>query len=38
VKTGKQLAADVQFKIDHIQGEISGREKRIQALLGEGTG
>jgi hypothetical protein len=35
VKTGKQLAGDVQFQIDHIQGEITGREQRIQALLGE---
>jgi hypothetical protein len=34
VKTGKELAADVQRHIDEIQGEISGRERRIQALLG----
>jgi hypothetical protein len=35
VKTGKELAADVQRHIDEIQREITGREQRIQALLGE---
>jgi hypothetical protein len=35
VKTGKELAADVQRHIDEIQGEITGREQRIQALVGE---
>jgi hypothetical protein len=35
VKTGKTLAADVQRHIDEIQGEIKGREQRIQALVGE---
>jgi hypothetical protein len=35
VKTGTGLAADVQRHISEIQGEIDGRERRIQALLAE---
>ena len=38
LKDGNCLAADVQLKISHIEAEISDREQRIQALLGEGTG
>ena len=33
--SGNELAAEVQKKIVHLQGEIDGRERRIQVLLGE---
>jgi len=33
--TGAELAANVQRNIATIQAEIAGRERRIQALLGE---
>ena len=37
-QTGWELAEALQGNIDHLQSEISGREQRIRALLGEGTG
>jgi hypothetical protein len=34
-RTGRELAADVQVNIDHLEGEIASRQNAIKRLLGK---